>query len=84
MEIKLLNEVSWGGNQLGPVVYSALKALNLNYDFELIENDDLLKKLNIDKSPAMMINGKIVLEGRIPSLREVMEILKKETIENQD
>lgn len=84
MEIKLLNQVSWGGNQLAPVVDWALKELNLNYDFELIENDELLKELNIDKSPAMMINGKIVLKGRIPSPKEVKAILEKEILKNKD
>lgn len=83
MEIKLLNEVSWGGNQLAPVVYSALKALNLNCGYELIENDELLKKLKIDKPPVMMIDGKIVIQGRIPSLKEVKDILKIEMLESK-
>lgn len=80
MEIKLLKEVSWGGNQLAPVVDWALKEMKLNYDFELIENDEILKDLNIKKSPAMMINGNVVIEGRIPSLKEVKRILYEELL----
>lgn len=83
MEIKLVNEVSWGGNRLAPVVDWALKELNLNYNFELIESDELLKELNI-KSPAMLINEKIVIAGRVPSLKEVKIILEKEILKNTD
>lgn len=69
---------------MAPVVDWALKEMNLDYGFELIENDYILKELNIDKSPAMMINGKIVIKGRVPSLQEVKAILQKEIIENID
>lgn len=84
MEIKLLKEVSWGGNQLAPVVDWALKEMKLDYGFELIENDSILKELNIDKSPAMMINGKVVVEGRVPSLKEVKKILYEELLKNNN
>lgn len=65
------------------MVHWALKEMNLNYEFELIENKSILKKLGITKTPAMMINGKIVIEGRIPPLKEVKEILKREILEKK-
>ena len=77
MDIKLFNEVSWGGNLLAPVVDWALRELKLSYTFELIENPTILQEMNITKTPAMMINGEIVLEGRIPSGLEMISILKK-------
>ena len=81
MDIKLLNEVSWGGNLLAPVVDWALRELKLDYNFELIENPIILQEMNIKKTPAMVINGDVVLEGRIPSGPEIIEILK-ESFEN--
>ena len=77
MDIKLLNEVCWGGNKLAPIVVEALKRMNLNYRYELIENPKILSELGINKTPAMMINGKIVLEGRVPNFLEMIEILNK-------
>lgn len=65
MDIKLFNEVSWGGNKLAPVV------------------DWALREMNIGKTPAMMINGEIVLEGRIPSGPEVLYILKRSLEEKE-
>ena len=58
--------------------------MKLDYGFELIENDSILKELNIDKSPAMMINGKVVVEGRVPSLKEVKKILYEELLKNNN
>ncbi len=51
--------------------------MNLNYRYELIENPIILKEMGITNTPAMVINGKIILEGRIPNVLEMMEILKK-------
>lgn len=77
MDIRLFNEVSWGGNLLAPVVDWALKEIGSSYKFELFENPIILGEMNIRKTPAMMVNGKIVLEGRIPSGIEMIQILKK-------
>ena len=76
MDIKLLTEVSWGGNKLAPIVDEALKMLKWNYKYELIENPKILKQLNINKTPAMVIDNKIIIEGIIPNVLEMVEILK--------
>lgn len=76
MDIKLLTEVSWGGNKLAPIVDEALKMLKWNYKYELIENPKILKQLNINKTPAMVIDNKIIIEGIIPNVLEMIEILK--------
>ena len=54
-----------------------------NYNFELIENPIILREMNIGKTPAMMINGEVVLEGRIPSGPEVLYILKRSLEEKE-
>lgn len=81
MDIKLLTEVSWGGNKLAPIVDEALKMLNLNYRYELIENENILAQLGIKKSPAMIVNSKIIIQGRVPNVLEMVEIL--ESIEDK-
>ena len=84
MEIKLLNDVSWGGNKLAPVVDWAIMEMKLDCKFELIENEALLKELGIEKAPAMIINGEILIERRVPPFSEVKEILRKAILENED
>lgn len=76
MDIKLLTEVSWGGNKLAPIVDEALKFLKWNYKYELIENEKLLSSYGIKKSPAMIINNEIIIEGIVPNVIEMVEILK--------
>lgn len=76
MDIKLLNVVSWGGNPLGHVVYLALKEMNLDYGYELIESDNLFDEFGVNSTPAMIINGDIVFEGRIPPILELKYIIK--------
>lgn len=76
MDIKLLTEVSWGGNKLAPIVDEALKMLKWNYKYELIENPKILAKLGIKNSPAMIVNDKIIIEGRIPNVLQMIEILE--------
>lgn len=76
MDIKLLTEVSWGGNKLAPIVDEALKILKWNYKYELIENHRVLENLGIKKSPAMIIDGNIIIQGIVPNVLEMVQILK--------
>lgn len=76
MDIKLLTELSWGGNKLAPIVDEALKMMNLNYNYELIESPKIIAQLGITESPAMIVNNKIVIHGWVPNILEMIEILK--------
>lgn len=76
MDIKLLTEVSWGGNKLAPIVDEALKILKWNYKYELIENEKQLENLGIKKSPAMIIDGNIIIQGIVPNVLEMIRILE--------
>lgn len=51
--------------------------MNLRYRYELIENPQILEDMGITKTPAMVINGKIVLQGRVPNVLEMEKILKE-------
>lgn len=54
--------------------------LNLDYDFDLISNLPEIAKSGITNLPTLMINGEIKIEGKIPTVDEVVEVLK--SIEN--
>lgn len=53
-----------------------------NYKYELIENPRILEDLGIKKSPAMIVNDKIIIEGWIPNVLQMIEIL--ESIEKKE
>lgn len=80
MDIKIFEMVCWGGSKLGPIVDAALDKLNLDYDFDLISNLPEIAKSGITNLPTLMINGEIKIEGKIPTVDEVVEVLK--SIEN--
>ncbi|KPU27693.1 hypothetical protein TR13x_04005 [Caloranaerobacter sp. TR13] len=62
------------------MVDAALDKLNLDYDFDLISNLPEIAKSGITNLPTLMINGEIKIEGKIPTVDEVVEVLK--SIEN--
>lgn len=80
MDIKLINEVSWGGNPLAPVVHLALEQLGIKHSLELIETDHGEERFGIKKTPAMIINGKIALQGRIPPLSDIKKIIQDSSL----
>lgn len=60
---------------MAPIVDEALKMLKWDFKYELIENPKTLSQLGIKKSPAMIVNGKIIIEGRVPNVLQMIEIL---------
>lgn len=77
MDIKILEVVCWAGSKLEPIVDEALTRLDLDYDFEIIGELIQIVKLGVTNPPALMINGNVELSGKVPTVEEVMEVLKK-------
>lgn len=49
-----------------------------NLDFTVEKVDDIMKimEYNVMSTPAVVINEKIVIKGRVPSKAEILELLK--------
>ena len=77
MDIKILEEVYWGYSKLAVVVDSALKKLNSNYSFEIIGNPNLFEDYNVDNPPALIIDGEVLVEGYVPTLDEMVDIINE-------
>lgn len=58
------------------VADAALRRLDVTYNIEIIGNTLKFHKYNIQKSPALLIDGNVVLEGYEPSLEEMMDIIR--------
>ena len=59
-------------------IKQALDNLGLNENVEKLINIDEIVKLGLTSTPAVIINSKAVFHGRIPTVPEIEEALKRE------
>lgn len=57
------------------VVDAALKELGLNYEFTIIGNSSIFPDYNVKNPPGLIINGRIVAQGYIPTFEEVIDMI---------
>lgn len=77
MDIKILEQICWGGSKLAPIVDAALEQLGFDYDFEIVSSLPEIVEYGVSKTPALVVNGEIIFEGIVPSILEMPDILKK-------
>lgn len=58
------------------VVASVISQLNLDVKIEKVEDIQEIMKYNIMSTPAIVIDEKVVMKGRVPSLAEAKDILE--------
>jgi len=58
------------------VVESVVSQLNLDVKIEKVEDIQEIMKYNIMSTPAIVIDEKVVLKGRVPSLAEAKDLLE--------
>jgi len=77
MDIKILGTGCSRCKSLEQVTRSAVAEMGIVADIEKVE--DIVKIMNygVMHTPALVIDGKIALSGRVPSLNEVKEVLTK-------
>jgi hypothetical protein len=59
-----------------PIVDAALTQLGMDFDFEIISDARDIVKHGVMKAPALLVNGEVKISGKIPTVDEVVEILK--------
>ena len=77
MNIKILGTGCPRCKALEQVTRSAVAELGITADVEKVE--DIVKIMNygVVRTPALVIDEKIALSGRVPTLTEVKEVLTK-------
>lgn len=78
MDIKIIDSNSTEGTILKNRVLEAIWDINERVTISLISNTDDIKKYQINKCPALVINNDITLEGRLITVKELERILKNE------
>ncbi len=77
MEIKILGTGCPKCKTLDRVTREAVKDLGI--DADISKEEDIINIMNygIMHTPGLVINGKVVLSGQVPSVNQVKEILIK-------
>lgn len=75
MEIKILGT---GCPNCKTLEQATKKAVNeLGLDAEVIKEEDIVKimEYGIPRTPGLVVDGKVVMSGRLPSVEEIKELL---------
>ena len=83
MEIKVLGLGCMNCKTLEKRTMEAVMELNLDASIEKIEDIQKIASFGILSTPALIIDGSVVLKGRVPSVNELKEILQSRVVRSQ-
>lgn len=79
MEIKILGPGCPRCDEVEKRTINALAELNVAADVQKVKDLKEISSFGIFTTPGLVINGKVKVQGRIPSLSEIKELIKSET-----
>ena len=75
MEIKVLGTGCAKCKSLEAVTRQAIDELSVNASVEKVEDIQKIMEYGIMSTPGLVVNGKVVLSGRLPKINELKDIL---------
>ncbi|MFH1004816.1 MAG: thioredoxin family protein [Bacteroidota bacterium] len=78
MEIKILGTGCTNCKNLEKQTFNALAELDIAANVEKVEDIQKIMSYGVMRTPALVINEKVILYGRVPSVSEIKELIKKE------
>jgi len=75
MEIKVLGSGCAKCKSLEKVTRKAVDELNLDATVEKVEDIQKIMEYAVMRTPALVINEKVVMSGQLPKVAEIKEIL---------
>lgn len=76
MKIQVLGTGCPKCKKLAEAVELAIKELGLDYDIEKITNINQIMAFGVMITPALVVNGRVVSSGKIPTTEAIKEFLK--------
>jgi small redox-active disulfide protein 2 len=61
--------------KLEQVVHEAVDEMKLDAEIIRLQDGIQVRERGVTRVPALFVNGKLVLEGRVPLIRETMDII---------
>ncbi len=77
MEIKVLGTGCAKCKSLEKVTREAIAEMNLQANVEKVEDIVKIMGYGVLSTPALVVDNQIVLSGRVPSLKETIQLLTK-------
>jgi small redox-active disulfide protein 2 len=75
MEIKILGTGCTNCKNLEKATYNAVAELNILADISKVEDIQQIMSYGIMRTPALVVDGKVIVYGRVPSVSEIKEML---------
>ncbi len=77
LEIKILGPACPRCHEVEKITLNALAELNIAADVQKVTDFKKIIEYKIFSPPALVINGQVVCSGRIPSVQEIREWIRK-------
>ena len=77
MEIKVLGTGCKKCNELENATKEAVAELGINASIEKEEDIMKIMEYGANRTPALVVDGKVVISGRVPNEKELKELLSK-------
>lgn len=75
MQIKVLGTGCKKCNELEQATREAVAALGINANIKKEEDIMKIMEYGVNRTPALVVDGKVVVSGRVPSEKELKELL---------
>jgi small redox-active disulfide protein 2 len=77
MDIKILGTGCANCKNLEKATYNAVAELNILANISKVEDIQQIMSYGIMRTPALVVDGKVLVYGRVPSVSEIKEMLLK-------
>ncbi|MDD2476215.1 MAG: thioredoxin family protein [Dysgonamonadaceae bacterium] len=77
MEIKVLGTGCTKCNELEKATREAVAALGINANIEKEEDIMKIMEYGVMRTPALVVDGKVIVSGKAPSEKEIKKLLAK-------
>ena len=77
MEIKILGTGCTNCKNLEKSTYNAVAELDLKASISKVEDIQQIMRYGVMRTPALVVDEKVILYGRVPSVSEIKELLLK-------
>ena len=75
MQIKVLGTGCKKCNELEQAIRNAIEALDIDATIDKEEDIMRIMEYGVNRTPALVVDGKVVVSGRVPSDKELEELL---------
>lgn len=77
MEIKILGTGCTNCKNLEKATFNAVAELDLNATISKVEDIQQIMSYGIMRTPALVVDEKVIMSGRVPSVNEIKDLLVK-------